>query len=637
MITISKRHKYETGLLDSLNERNYPKLAELMKAYTHKYGSNTISKLLHHELRLEEMLSEVQQITDATVDTELVESIEKFLTGVTANDGEKESYFKVFEESRVLLMKVHLLNRNYDKCLNVFKMTSLNDLKQSRRLMLVSEAFAMKGVCASKIEQSSAKDIVNSYETCFIYFLKLLTREVHSGNGKRSSTSSRECQLSTINMSSISFCLLTAAKNYVEMLEENNVNKVISMLRLLLTATKSQNFGALDLRQYMSYKLANLLSVNTCKSNYPCELNLPGEFESFRVKQDLNSFKHDVLVQEQVLSLKVSETLLNVDPLLDMSPTFESARSELLKKADGLYNLSVVTMLPQGFHEYLLGSLKPAYKYMFDHGHLWKTTALLSCQSPDNKAAIAALTESFRVNEDPYTAMLLARKCYNLQEPDCELGIKYSLSALKHIEEQGLHEIEKSKALISLGVGKSLKSGMSALVKDKHQLQDEALGLFEEAIKLDSYDPLPHLCAAKVLAENREIDSSFKKVREALILDPECLPALQLVILILTAKKNYQGALESLKDSLGKYPHDKLLMAIKCHTELHLGFKDSALKTCLDFFKLTRSHPSSLLCNVEDLNDLPRSLKGDQASENQSTILGICSNTTTENQVALAV
>merc|ERR1719354_423399 len=382
----------------------------------------------------------------------------------------------------------------------------------------------------------------------------------------------------------------------------------------------------------MSYKLASLLSTNTSKSNYEYKLELPDEFESFVVKQDINSFKQDSLVQEQVLALKVSETLLNVDPLLDMSPAFESARTELLKKADSLYNLSVITMLPDGFQEYLANSLKPAYKYMFDHSHLWKTTALLACQGQDDKGAITALTESFRVNEDPYTAMLLARKCYNLQELDCDLGIKYSQLALKRIEEQGLHEIEKSKALISLGVGKSIKGRNSALVKEKQQLQDEALKLFEEAITLDSHDPLPYLCSAKLLAENREIDKSFKKVRQALILDPECLPALQLVILILTAKKNYQGALESLKDSLKSYPGNKLLMSVKCHIALHLGFKDSALKTCLDFFKLTSAQSPSFVCNIEDLTDLPRSLKESQASENQSTILGISSSTTSENK-----
>lgn len=141
------------------------------------------------------------------------------------------------------------------------------------------------------------------------------------------------------------------------------------------------------------------------------------------------------------------------------------------------------------------------------------------------------------------------------------------------------------------------------------------------------------LFAALVLAEDRKISQSFNYVKKALNLDPEYLPALHLTALLLTSKKQFADAKASVDNSLDMYPKDLLLHSIKCHIELALGYKESALRTCLDFFKLTGSMEKHDSCinNIEDLSEsvfkhtaTASLLKGEQSSDQQSTVLGMC-------------
>jgi len=621
MAAVSKRHKFEIEILNFFDERSFKKARDALQTYGNKYNNSVVAKVLKNELKIEELYYESEETGQSfAANSSVLKNIEKELTSVSSkDDNEKESMLNAFEEAKALLLKLYFFKEDFTSCWKFFDGTGYDILskasKYTNRPLLLAEAYTIKGICVEKKSPKNTAAAVECFEKSMVWLLKKLQSR------------------SSINISSI---LIQCLNRYPTLLlkskEEEKTEEVISFLRLLLKATSSQTGGALKVRQAVSYKLAALVSKTYCKSSYKNSNRLNKNFEPFDLKLSKGkTFSPSSIVQELVLTLQISETMLNLDPVLDMSPAFEKSRFNLLSKADCMYNLMVITFLPHGLQSLILTALNPSLKYTFDHFHLWQQFSLLMCGSKPHKEAISALSECYRINENPHVALMIAKQCYDMEIPDCDNGIEFSLLALSTMEEMEYMEIEKSRAWLSIGLGKALKARHSVVREVKKTLRQEALDSYEEAHNLDKFDSKPLLFSALELAQDRKIVRSFAKVKKALYVDPENLCALQLIALLLTSKKHYMEAKASIDNSLDMFPNDPVLLSIKCHLELVLGYKESALHICLEFFKATSASEKDAASPVFSMENMNESnykctlefVKGDQMSDKQSTILGI--------------
>lgn len=629
---MSKRSRLEIDILKLLDEREFIKTRELLNNYSYKYNTSPVVKILECELQIEEYYAENEEIGSLASSEGFIVTLEKQLSNVMTADNEKESLFKVYEISKVLMLKLQYLKKDFKKCLSLFKDTKfqsfLKTLEKNNRQLLVADAYAIKGICYEKSEN----DLVTAiewYERAVGLLLDKLTHEHKSTDRKISKISQKDYinpnTTQQINISSIlAHCLNRLSALLLKM---NKTDHAVSLFRLLLQATSTQSSGAINLKNIISFKLAVLISRNYSKSSYNNNLNLPSKYTEFinRISYD-HVFSPISITQELILLLQVSEMMLNLDPVLDMSPAFQRARTSLLIRSDCLYDLMVVTMLPYGLQPLILSSLYPSLKYTFDHSHLWQQFSLLSCQTKEAKVAISALKESYRIDGNPYIALMIAKKCYEMEPPNCDKGIEISMAALKKMNEMEYMPQEKSRAYLSIGIGKALKARLSVIREEKSNLRKEALTAYDHAHILDDFDYKPLLFSALELAEDRKIGKAFFKVKKALDINPENLSSLHLIALLLTSKKQYSEALCSIERSLDIFPDDPILLSIKCHLQLIMGFKENALQTCLDFFKLSSSLKNKSTFRLESesaYKDGYDYIKGDQSSDQQSTILGV--------------
>ena len=102
---------------------------------------------------------------------------------------------------------------------------------------------------------------------------------------------------------------------------------------------------------------------------------------------------------------------------------------------------------------------------------------------------------------------------------------------------------------------------------------------FLAANRADPWDHLTEYYLAYHYALKRNIDKATQRVRNALNLHSEHLASLHLMILLLTAKKEYKEALELTEATLDDYPDNLPLMSLKVRLEEVVHGADAAVTT----------------------------------------------------------
>lgn len=247
----------------------------------------------------------------------------------------------------------------------------------------------------------------------------------------------------------------------------------------------------------------------------------------------------------------------------------------------------------------ILSKFAPQLKTNFEHCNLWLRFGLalaFSRESP--RSALQAFNECMRINQnDPLPAMLAAKLVLeDLDDPDN--GLTLANESIKRCLKDDCCYYKNINPILSRCY--LLASIMNAYIYErepesikqfKSSNLTESLKYLDLASEVYSNDYLLYFHKALHEAKRRSYSSAIDNVRQAIKLNPQHVPSMQLFILSLSALKLYDEALVLCQSALHEFEDNILLLYIKCNLEQRLdetkGFR-MALDTAQHILKCIR-------------------------------------------------
>lgn len=145
-------------------------------------------------------------------------------------------------------------------------------------------------------------------------------------------------------------------------------------------------------------------------------------------------------------------------------------------------------------------------------------------------------------------------------------GIQWASKALETREAQNNKTIA-ARCYVFTGIGHLIRSRRVENLQDRNKSLAKAGQFFERASELDKLDHLAEFYLAFYKASIRKMKEATSHVKNALTLNPYHLPSLHLMILMLSANKEYQEALEMAENTLEEFSDNFTIMLLKVKLE----------------------------------------------------------------------
>ncbi|XP_031826819.1 tetratricopeptide repeat domain 7 isoform X2 [Nomia melanderi] len=590
-MTSKKAHalRIESEIDKNREEGNWKKVIELAEHLKVQYPSNEcLANFLSGEGRLESFLEQTLPI-DANIGKArngLVET-RKYLL-LAANEKDKQAL--VVLDAHLLLGKVHYAMGMYEEALNHYKEAELHTLTEKhlpcRSLRIIAESYAIKGLCLERLPPNSKskykiaewqEQIIKCYEIAgdltLVYLQEQDKFAMQHQNGTYSSHSSYG---STKHIGPILETALQRAP--VLYVQTGNIQAAINRYREILSAMEST--ATQSLRVTLTRQLAEVLIRGISGAEYKSP-EAPSETTESPWKPKKysgpNMFVPRNEYEETILLLLISEAMAVRDAVLSQSPEFKDARIHAFENATAVYDLLTVVVMRWSQVELLYESFERAMKFSHEEAHVWTQCALCLISMGRYMHAYRVLKVVARLSPQKVMPCLLAaRLCYE-QLNMIKEGIEWSQKALQRetASSQGM----QSRCHLYIGIGHSILSANTIVKLDKTNHTKTALECFQKAQQCDPNDHLAEYYLAHEYAINRQINDAMIHVKIALNLRAEHIPSLHLLILLLSAHKQYSEALHLINSVLEEYPDNLNFLYVKAHLELRSSGGEQALFT----------------------------------------------------------
>ncbi|XP_076296118.1 LOW QUALITY PROTEIN: tetratricopeptide repeat domain 7 [Lasioglossum baleicum] len=621
-MTSKKAHapRIEIEIDKNREEGNWKKVIELADHLKVQYPSNEcLANFLSGEGRLESFLEQTLPI-DANIGKArngLVET-RRFLL-LAANEKDKQAL--VVLDAHLLLGKVHYAMGMYEEALNHYKEAELHTLTEKhlpcRSLRIIAESYAIKGLCLERLPPNSKskykiaewqEQIIKCYEIAgdltLVYLQEQDKFAMQHQNGTSTMNSNNTGNINEFlianNQSSLEIIsstgTYTSHSSYgttkhigpiletalqrapVLYVQTGNIQAAINRYREILSAMEST--ATQSLRVTLTRQLAEVLIRGISGAEYKAPEEHSESTESpWKPKryQSPNMFVPRNEYEETILLLLISEAMAVRDAVLSQSPEFKDARIHAFENATAVYDLLTVVVMRWSQVELLYESFERAMKFSHEEAHVWTQCALCLISMGRYMHAYRVLKVVARLSPQKVMPCLLAaRLCYE-QLNMIKEGIEWSQKALQRetASSQGM----QSRCHLYIGIGHSILSANTIVKLDKTYHTKTALECFQKAQQCDPNDHLAEYYLAHEYAINRQINDAMIHVKIALNLRAEHIPSLHLLVLLLSAHKQYSEALHLINSVLEEYPDNLNFLYVKAHLELRSIGGEQALFT----------------------------------------------------------
>ncbi|XP_076163532.1 tetratricopeptide repeat domain 7 isoform X2 [Ptiloglossa arizonensis] len=590
-MTSKKGHifRIEQEIDKNREEGNWKKVIELAEHLKVQYPSNEcLANFLCGEGRLESFLEQTPPI-DANIGKArngLVET-KRFLL-LAAN--EKDKQVLVVLDAHLLLGKLHYAMGMYEEAINHYDQAELHTLTEKqlpcRSLRIIAESHAIKGLCLERLPPNSKskykiaewqEQIIKCYEIAgdltLVYLQEQDKLAMQHQNGTYSSQSS---YCSTKHIGPILETALQRAP--ILYIQTGNIQAAINRYREILSAVESTTTQSL--RVTLTRQLAEVLIRGMSSTEYKTPV-APNEATDspWKPKKYLgpNMFVPRNEYEETILLLLISEAMAVRDAVLSQSPEFKDARIHAFENATAIYDLLTAVVVRWSQVDLLYESFERAMKFSHEEAHVWTQCALCLISMGRYMHAYRVLKVVTRLSPQKVMPCLLAAKlCYE-QLNMIKEGIEWSQKALQRetTNSQGM----QSRCHLYIGIGHSILSANTIVKLDKTYHTKTALECFQKAQQCDPNDHLAEYYLAHEYAINRQINDAMIHVKIALNLRAEHIPSLHLLVLLLSAHKQYSEALYLINSILEEYPDNLNFLYVKAHLELRSIGGEQALLT----------------------------------------------------------
>nr|XP_034182983.1 tetratricopeptide repeat protein 7B isoform X2 [Osmia lignaria] len=600
-MTSKKGHtlRIESEIDKNREEGNWKKVIELAEHLKTQYPSNEcLANFLCGEGRLESFLEQTPPV-DANIGKArngLAETRRYLL--LAANEKDKQAL--VVLDAHLLLGKVHYAMGMYEEALNHYQQAELHALTEKplpcRSLRIIAESYAIKGLCLEKLPPYSKskykiaewqEQIIKCYEIAGDLTLVYLQEQDKLAMQHQNGTSTVNSNNAGTNSSQSSFCSTkhigpiletTLQRAPILYIQTGNIQGAINRYREVLSAVEST--ATQSLRVMLTRQLAEVLVRGISGAEYkPPEPSSDTTDSPWKPKKYLgpNMFVPRNEYEETILLLLISEAMAVRDAVLSQSPEFKEARIHAFENATAVYDLLTVVVVRWSQVDLLYESFERAMKFSHEEAHVWTQCALCLISMGRYMHAYRVLRVVARLTpQKVMPCLLIARLCYEQLNMVRE-GIEWSQKALQRETKnsQGM----QSRCHLYIGIGHSILATNTIVKMDKTYHTKTALECFQKAQQCDPNDHLAEYYLAHEYAINRQINDAMIHVKIALNLRAEHIPSLHLLVLLLSAHKQYSEALHLVNSVLEEYPDNLNFLYVKAHLELRSIGGEQALFT----------------------------------------------------------
>ncbi|OAD59814.1 Tetratricopeptide repeat protein 7B [Eufriesea mexicana] len=600
-MTSKKGHtlRIESEIDKNREEGNWKKVIELAEHLKVQYPSNEcLANFLCGEGRLESFLEQTPPI-DANIGKARngLQETRRYLI-LAANEKDKQAL--VVLDAHLLLGKLHYAMGMYEEALKHYQQAELHTLTEKplpcRSLRIIAESYAIKGLCFEKLPPNSKskykiaewqEQIIKCYEIAGDLTLVYLQEQdklamqhqngtctVNSNNAGTYSSQSSFC--STKHIGPILETALQRAP--ILYIQTGNIQGAINRYREILSAVESTTTQSL--RVTLTRQLAEVLVRGISGAEYKAPEAVSDSIDSpWKPKKYLgpNMFVPRNEYEETILLLLISEAMAVRDAVLSQSPEFKDARIHAFENATAVYDLLTVVVVRWSQVDLLYESFERAMKFSHEEVHVWTQCALCLISMGRYVHAYRVLKVVAKLSPQKVMPCLLAaRLCYEELNMIKE-GIEWSQKALQRetSNSQGM----QSRCHLYIGIGHSILAANTIVKMDKTYHTKTALECFQKAQQCDPNDHLAEYYLAHEYAINRQINEAMIHVKIALNLRAEHIPSLHLLVLLLSAHKQYSEALHLINSVLEEYPDNLNFLYVKAHLELRSIGGEQALFT----------------------------------------------------------
>ncbi|CAB0019312.1 unnamed protein product [Nesidiocoris tenuis] len=279
--------------------------------------------------------------------------------------------------------------------------------------------------------------------------------------------------------------------------------------------------------------------------------------------------------EEIILLLLISDAMAGREAVLSQSPEFKEARIRALSNATAVYDLLTIVLARWNQISLLHESLERALKFSYEEPHIWFQRALCLENMGQYGLALTVTKEVARMLNTKVMPCLLAAKICFQHLNDAYEGIEWSEMALQRelSNPQGL----LSRCYLYIGIGNHYAAVTTHLKNNKLTYNNAAMEALNKAQQVDPNDHLIEYYIAMICSCRGQILEAMTHIKSALKLCPEHAPSLHLMILLLTAQKQYAEASALLHSSLSDFPDSLDLHYVKAHLELQVQGGDRGL------------------------------------------------------------
>lgn len=614
----SQNLRIEAEIAKNREDGNWSKVIELADQLKVLYPSDEcLANFLSGEGRLEKFLEQTPPIDDnvGKARAGLVETKQYLL--LAANEKDKQAV--VVLDAHLLLGKLHYTMGMYNEALYHYEQAELDTLTEkqlpSRSMRIVAESYAIKGLCLEKQPPSSKTKykiaewqdkLIKCYEIAsdltLVYLQEQDKQILHqngtTGTGTGTGTfnpNTSGSSHSTSNEAKYIGPILETALYRAPLLHIQNKNMKIAVNRYREILSAVETISTQRLRKILTRQFAEVLTRNVTGSLYESpeiSLNSPGnrkmnQVNAYSGKSDSpwkpkkymgpNIFIPRNRYEETILLLLISEAMAVRDAVLSQSPEFKEARIRAFENAAAVYDLLTVVLVRWEQVEILHESFERAMKFSHGEVHIWLQFALCLMNLGRHVHAYAVLEIVCNLAPNKVMPCLLAaRICYE-ELNMIEKGIKWSQQALHR--DSGNTQGLLSRCHLYIGIGHSIMAVNTTVKQDKAHHVTVAFDSFHKAQQIDPNDHLIEYYLAHLHSMNKQMNEAMVHVKIALNLRAEHIPSLNLLILLLTAQKQFAEALQLLTSILEEYPDNLNFLYVKARLELQVVGEENSLMT----------------------------------------------------------
>lgn len=642
----------EADIERSREESNWKKVIELAEHLKsrNQSGLETLANFLIGEGKLESYLEE-NPPTEANVHrakTGLSDARRYLLMCI----GEPAKKLEVSLDALLLLAKLEYAMGDYEGALNRLTAAGLDQLTEkalpTRSLRIVAESYAIKGLCSapqprkslglekaplpnnSKFQRAEkVEKMIRCFELAGDLTLLYLQEQdkltstpsthslysVPSVSTTNTTGSTSPLPPNGLESKKIGVILETALQRApILHMKAGQLDKAISRYRSMLSAVEST--ATQHLRLTLARQLAEVLLRGCSEHAYKApNQGMRKLDERSRSSSSLKSgespwkpqkytgtnlFVPKNINEEIILLLLISEAMAVREAVLSQSPEFKNARVHAYDNATAVYDLLCISLARRKQHQILIEVFERAMKFSYEASHVWQQFALALACGRKYARALLVLQEVHRLMpSEPHYCLMAAKICFQ-QLGKIEEGLEWVDKALRSAEERA--SVLTARCYLYHGLGLTLEAHHKQRHADSQALRAKALESFVRAQQLDSSDHLVEFYLALHYAQSRHLVEATHHVKLALYLRSEHPHSLHLLILLLSAQKEYEEALELVEAALAEYPENLHLLYVRASLEEAVHGGEVALLTARHMLSLWQTlYKDQLMGDISDV------------------------------------